>query len=92
VEIIAGCDVYYPLAPEEEVRILVNLPEKIKAPIEKGSAAGSVSFWLGEEEIGRADLLFDASVRDDCSKSGSALTRLLNMIREKDTAAALPRT
>jgi len=92
VGVAAGCDVYYPLAPEEEVRILVNLPEKIKAPIEKGSAAGSVSFWLGEEEIGRADLLFDASVRDDCSKSGFALTRLLNMIREKDTAAALPRT
>lgn len=94
-------DVYYPLTEEEQVRAVIDLPETIEAPVEAGTVAGSLSFWVGEEEIGRTYLLYSASVRQDGAGSGSVLERALEYLRGEKTTflsvfypihAALPRT
>lgn len=78
-------DVYYPLAAEEMVRAVVDLPQQAAAPVEAGTVAGSLSFWVGEEEIGRTYLLYSADVRRDLP-AGSLLERLLRPLRQGQTA------
>ena len=94
-------DVYYPLTAQERVRAVIDLPKQVEAPVEVGTVAGSLSFWVGEEEIGRTYLLYSASVRKDGAPSGSVLDRALDYLRgEKNTFlsvfypvhAAMPRT
>lgn len=94
-------DVYYPLTAEEQVRAVIDLPESVEAPVEAGTVAGSLSFWVGEEEIGRTYLLYSASVRRDGAGSGSLLERALEYLRGESTTflsvfypihAARPRT
>ena len=40
----------------------ISLPEQIDAPIEKGSAVGSVIYKVGDNEIGRVDIVAEESV------------------------------
>ena len=40
----------------------ISLPEQIDAPIEKGSAVGSVIYKVGDKEIGRVDIVAEESV------------------------------
>ncbi len=55
----------YPLAQGEQVRTQVDLPAAVDAPVEEGAALGALSFYLGDELIGRTDLVSCAAVRRD---------------------------
>lgn len=94
-------DVFYPLTGEERVRAVLELPGTAEAPIEAGTVAGSLSFWVGEEEVGRTYLLYSASVRADGPPEGSVPERALEYLRSGGKnflsafypiRAALPRT
>lgn len=94
-------DVFYPLSEEEQVRAVIDLPDEVQAPVIAGTVAGSLSFWVGEEEIGRTYLLYSADIRRDGAKEGSLLDRALKHLRGEEPTfyaafypihAALPRT
>ena len=80
-------DVFYPLALEEQVRAIIDLPDRVEAPVEAGTVAGNLSFWIGEKEIGRTYLLYATSVRDDGAERGSVLERALNLLRGEESPA-----
>ena len=53
------------LRPKSEIGAVkkeISLPEQIDAPIEKGSAVGSVIYKVGDNEIGRVDIVAEESV------------------------------
>lgn len=89
-------DLFYPLAEEETVRAVIDLPERVEAPVEAGTIAGSLSFWVGEEEIGSVYLIYSGSVRADRAESWSPLGRALDFLRGQaalfPSNAARPRT
>lgn len=74
-------DVFYPLAEGETVRAEVRLPDDVRAPVTEGTVAGSLTFFVGEEEIGSTYLLYSASVRADGGGEGSALERAVDFLR-----------
>lgn len=74
-------DVFYPLTEEENVRARLELPETVTAPVEAGTVAGSLSFWVGEEEVGRTYLLYSQSIRDDRAEPWSPFGRALDFLR-----------
>lgn len=45
-----------------EVKMTVDLPERLTAPIEKGEAVGEVIFSTGETELGRVEIVANESV------------------------------
>ena len=47
----------------EELEIKLNLPEFVKAPVEKGTLTGSVSVFLDDVEIGGGELHTDLTVK-----------------------------
>lgn len=74
-------DVFYPLSEDETVRAVIELPEKTEAPVKGGTVAGSLSFWVGEEEIGRTYLLYAGDVRTDLAQPWSPFARALDFLR-----------
>lgn len=74
-------DVYYPLAAGEQVRATLELPKAVEAPVEQGTVAGSLSFYVGEKEIGKTYLLYSASVRADLGEPWSPFGRALEFLR-----------
>jgi D-alanyl-D-alanine carboxypeptidase len=74
-------DIYYPVHAEEPVRAVIQLPETVEAPVKAGSVAGSLSFWIGEEEIGRTYLLYSQSVRRDLAKPWLPFGRAIAFLR-----------
>lgn len=74
-------DVFYPVSAEEKVRAVINLPETVEAPVEAGTVAGSLSFWIGEEEIGRTYLVFSKSVRRDLARPWMPFGRVIAFLR-----------
>ncbi len=98
VEVETSHDVFYPLTADETVRAVIDLPETVKAPVEAGSIAGSLSFWVGEEEIGQTYLVYSDSVRADRAIPWSPFGWALDFLRGSaetvfySTNAAWPRT
>lgn len=74
-------DLFYPLSQTEKVRAVIDLPKEVKAPVEAGTIAGSLSFWVGEEELGSVYLIYSNSVRDDRTQPWSPLGRALDFLR-----------
>lgn len=74
-------DLFYPLTGEETVRAVIDLPERVEAPVEAGTIAGSLSFWVGEEELGSVYLVYSDSVRADRTEPWSPLGRALDFLR-----------
>ena len=62
VRLLAGEDFVFPLAEDEEIRLL--LPERTFcfAPVRKMDPAGQAAVYLGEAEIGRIPVVFGDSV------------------------------
>ncbi|MBP3314501.1 MAG: D-alanyl-D-alanine carboxypeptidase [Clostridia bacterium] len=77
-ELIVKCGGFSAVMKKSEIGAVkkeISLPEQIDAPIEKGSAVGSVIYKVGENEIGRVDIVATESV--DKLDFGSALIMLL---------------
>ncbi len=81
VSVETSHDVFYPLGAEESVRAVLELPETVAAPVKAGTVAGSLTFWVGEEEIGKTYLLYTNNIRDDRAKPWSPFGRALDFLR-----------
>jgi len=74
-------DVYYPTGTEETVHAVIQLPDEVEAPVKAGTVAGSISFRIGEEEVGRTYLLYSQSVRRDLAKPWLPFGRAIAFLR-----------
>lgn len=52
----------YPLREEEQVRVRITLPDRVQAPVKKGTVAGKLTFLVGETVIGETYLLYSSDV------------------------------
>lgn len=57
--------VTYPLRPEETPTVAVELPESVPAPVEEGSIAGRMDFYLGGEKVDSVYLVYTRSVAEN---------------------------
>lgn len=55
-------EVVYPLTASERVKVIVSLPERVEAPIRKGTVAGKLTFMVGEVTVGETYLLYAEDV------------------------------
>ncbi len=62
VSVVTDRDLSYPLSKEERVQVRITLPDRVEAPVEKGTIAGKLSFRVGETTVGETYLLYDADV------------------------------
>ena len=88
--------VSYPLGAGERVTARVDLPETVKAPVEEGAIAGSLTFYMDGEPIGSTYLVYSRSVKSDALEEQSLVERILSLFRGDKTAnvmaAFYPRT
>ena len=66
----------YPLREGEEVALEIRLPESVQAPVTKGEIAGSVTYWLGDRQVGQTYLVWGASAGRDVISRDSHHTPL----------------
>jgi len=57
--------VRYPLAATERVQAKITLPKEVKAPVQKGTIAGKLTFRVGEEVVGETYLLYASDIPAD---------------------------
>ena len=50
------------MSAQERVKVKITLPDKVEAPVQKGTVAGKLTFFIGEEEIGETYLLYSADI------------------------------
>ncbi len=81
VTVETGCDVFYPLGTEERIQAKVDLPDDVTAPVVSGAVAGSITFFLGEKEIGRTSLLYADTVWADRAKSKTLFGEMADFLR-----------
>ena len=62
-DIIYGKDVFYPLKKGERVIGKTEIPQGVKAPVNKGDVAGKQYYYLNGEKIAQADLVYSESVK-----------------------------
>lgn len=65
VGVETASDVSYPLRADENVRAEITLPSQVKAPIQRGSIAGKLTFLLEDEIIGETYLLYSADIPEN---------------------------
>lgn len=81
-------DVYYPLGAEERVKVKIDLPERVSAPVEEGAIAGSMTFYLDGEPIGSTYLVYAQSVRRDRAEERGFLGRMFDRLLGRENAGA----
>ena len=58
-------DVAYPLSTGERVRAVITLPDRVEAPVQKGTIAGKLCFWAGETPVGETYLLYRVDIPEN---------------------------
>lgn len=89
-EVETAADVSYPLGLTERVRARITLPKTVKAPVEKGTIAGKLTFLVGEDVIGETYLLYTADIPADTPRP-TLFQRMKDLLRggeEKTSLAA----
>ena len=66
----------YPLREGEEVRCEIQLPAEVQAPVNEGEIAGSVTYWLGDRQVGQTYLVWGMSAQRDVISGDSDHTPL----------------
>lgn len=88
--------VSYPLGAGERVTARIDLPETVKAPVEEGAIAGSLTFYMDGEPIGSTYLVYSRSVKSDTPEEQSLIKRILGLFRGDKSASVMaafyPRT
>lgn len=80
VTVETAADVVYPLGSTERVRAEITLPGTVKAPVQKGTIAGKLTFLLEGEKIGETYLLYGADIPAD--EPGPSLFRhMMELLR-----------
>lgn len=80
VGVVTASDVSYPLAPDERVKVKVDLPAQAKAPIQAGAIAGKLIFSVGEETVGETYLLYASDVPDNTLRT-TLFQRMTSFLR-----------
>jgi D-alanyl-D-alanine carboxypeptidase len=65
VGVETAADVTYPLASDERVRVVVTLPEQVTAPVQKGTIAGRLTFYVEGQPVGETYLLYQNDIPDN---------------------------
>ena len=68
VEVVTSGDVRYPLGTDERVKAVISLPERVTAPVKRGSVAGKITFTLSEQVIGETYLLYAADIPENTAE------------------------
>lgn len=68
VEVVTAEDVCYPLGTHERVKATISLPERVAAPVKGGAIAGSLTFTLEDQVIGKTYLLYAADIPEDTAE------------------------
>ena len=83
VQVTVHTPVHYPLRNDEQVRMEIELPNWVQAPIKAGTIAGSVRFFLADEQIGHSYLIFARDVQDDSLQSLGIVVFFRNMLQKR---------
>lgn len=74
----------YPLRPEETFTVTMELPESVPAPVQEGSIAGRLDFYLGSEKLDSVYLVYTDSVSCDLFGKRPFWERVLGWARGRD--------
>lgn len=74
----------YPMRPEETFTVAAELPERVPAPVEEGTIAGKLDFYLGGEKLDSVYLVYTASAARDICELRPLLERLLDWTHRGD--------
>lgn len=74
----------YPLRPEETFTVVAQLPEFVPAPVQEGSIAGRLDFYLGSEKLDSVYLVFTDSVSNDLFTQRPFWEWLMDWARGRD--------
>ena len=80
VMVETAADVGYPLGLAERVRAKITLPKTVKAPVQKGTIAGKLTFLVGEDVVGETYLLYGADIPADAARP-TLFQRMKDMLR-----------
>lgn len=81
-------DVFFPTMEHETPEAKIELPGRVEAPVEAGKIAGSLSFWLDGNCIGKTYLVYAADVRRDMTAPSSIWRKLKEFFdRQKEQTA-----
>ncbi len=81
-------DLAYPLCLTEQVTAKIILPDFAEAPVTKGAIAGCITYYLGQEPVGKSFLVYTESVHRDEVASG-LVGRILEFFREHKSQPVL---
>jgi D-alanyl-D-alanine carboxypeptidase len=85
VPVYVNEDVSYPLSENETGNVSILLPDKVKAPIKKGSIAGQVTVTLEGKMIGESYLRYGASIERNAVAANQGIRRMLELFHSKQT-------
>lgn len=74
----------YPLRPEESFTVTAELPESVPAPVEEGSIAGRLDFYLGADKLDSVYLVYTDSAARNTYELRPLFERLLDLARRGD--------
>jgi len=65
IELVAGCDFSEVLNKNDvgEIETKLQIPDSIKAPIEKGEVLGKAEFWSGDKKLGEIPVVSQNEVK-----------------------------
>ena len=76
------------MSDNDRVEMVVQLPDRVSAPVKAGSIAGKVCYFLDEVEIGSTYLVYTNSADENLFASKPLKQRFLEWIRERKTICA----
>lgn len=71
----------YPLAEGETVSAVPDLPRSVEAPVQEGSIAGKVDYYVGQTCVESVYLVYTRSVNSDVFGGRTLAERILDLIR-----------
>lgn len=89
VEVEVLSSLSYPLAEDEVVETVIELPERVEAPLMEGEIAGRMDFYVDELRIGSTYLVCASTVNSDLFAK-KTLTERVNEWLRGDVAAFFP--
>ncbi len=90
VPVYAKESLSYPLAEEEELALVMDLPETAKAPFEKGEIAGRIQLLRQGKVVDETYLLYGLSATRDAVTANRGIRRMLDLFRSGKTGLSIP--
>ena len=79
VHVQAADDVYYLLAPGEQVREELSLTQWTQAPVTRGQTAGTITYYLGDEVVAVCPLVYGESAQMNVVSGRNFVQRMLKL-------------